>query len=339
VDLSVFAQLIGADGRRWSAARDVRRPAGSVDAGEIVVERFVIYPFLHAPPGDYTLTVGAYLPGEPGAPRLETEDRADALEVATVLLRPASIHPVSGHSMITLFAGGPALIGVDYDTGVAGQVRTFLHWSGAGAAATFQLLDEEGMALGRGTTPELADGEYATVAADVARAPSGLALIDGEVARRWNAFLAGPVPWPRPREGERYGPFGDVAVLQACGLTPAQLRTGRTATLGLVFRAARPIERDYIVSAALTGSNPDGTWAWREAYDTVPALITIPTLKWIRGSVIFDPHPVTVPADATPLVASGSMAIYDHFTQAPLPALDERLAPEVPLGTWPVETR
>ena len=133
--------------------------------------------------------------------------------------------------------------------------------------------------------------------------------------------------------------FGDVAVLKRWSLNPAWPGSGDLATYGLLLRAARPIERDYIVSVALTGRNPDGTWAWRETHDTVPALITIPTLKWISGSAVFDPHRVAIPVDAEAL-AAGSMMIYDQFTQAPLSALDERLDPAVPLGrSWVVEGR
>ena len=338
-DLSFFAQLIGSDGRLWSAARDMRHVAGRVAAGEIVVERFVTYPFLHAPPGPYMLVVGAYLAGEPNAPRLATEEGADSVQLTTVHVRPATIRPITGHSTLALFTGGPALIGVDCDSGVAGQVRTFLHWSGVGDAVTFQLLDDDDAVLGQGIVPDLGDGEYATVAVDVAQVPAAMALLDGDEPRHWNGLLGGPVPLPRPSSGERYVPFGDVAVLKRCSLSPGQPQTGGVVTLGLHFQAARAIERDYIISTALTGSNADGTWAWRESHDTVPALITIPTLKWIGGSVVFDPHRLTIPADATALAAAGSMGIYDQFTQAPLPALDERLDPEVPLGTWTVEAQ
>jgi hypothetical protein len=91
-----------------------------------------------------------------------------------------------------------------------------------------------------------------------------------------------------------------------------------------------------MVSTALTGLKPDGTWAWREAHDTVPALGAIPTLKWIRASVVLDPHQMTVPdgAPAVPVVAS--LLVYDHFTQRSLPHLDERLEPPTQLGIWSI---
>jgi hypothetical protein len=339
LDLSLFAQLIGSDGRLWSAARDVRHSAGSVAAGEVVLERFVVYPFLHAPPASYDLTVGAYLPGEPDAPRLTTQDGSDTVKLATVRVTPATIRPVTAHSRLAVFAGGPDFIGLDYDTGVPGQLRTYLHWAGPGGVATFQLTAEDGAPLAAGMTPELADGEYATVAVDLALAPAGLALLDGDETRRWNGLLSGPIPLPEPLARERYLPFGDMAVLERCSLSPSQPLTGDLVTLGLVFQASRPVERDYIVSAALTGSNPDGTWDWRQAHDTVPALITIPTLKWVRASVVFDPHQVPIPADATALTAVGSLGVYDHFTQGSLPPLDERLTRGVVLGTWTVGLR
>jgi hypothetical protein len=72
--------------------------------------------------------------------------------------------------------------------------------------------------------------------------------------------------------------------------------------------------------------------------DSVPALGAIPTLKWIHNSTVFAPHRLTIPNDAPQLPAEGSLVIYDHFTQAPLPPLDERLhlPPTISLGTWTV---
>jgi hypothetical protein len=338
-DLAFFAQLIGSDGRLWSAARDVHYAANGVSAGEVLVERFAIYPFLHAAPGQYELVVGAYLPGEPGAPRLTTEDGADTVGIASVTITPATIRPVTKHSGLARFATSPALLGVDYDTGVAGQLRTYLHWSGPTGSACFQLTDDAGDQLGQGCIPELERGEYATVAVDTSRAPAGLVVLDGGPADDRSAVPASPIRLPAPVTGERYLPLGDVAVLHKCSLGPAQPRPGDLAALGLMFEATRPVERDYVVSVALTGSNPDGTWAWRKADDTVPALITVPTLKWIRGSLVFDPHRIEIPADASILVAVGSLGVYDHFTQAPLPALDERLSPVVLLGSWTLGTQ
>jgi len=350
-DVALFAQLIGPDGRLWSAAQDRSRPAGRLVAGEVVIEQFVVYPLLHASPGSYALVVGAYLPTEPGAPRLTTPGETDAVRLTTVRLRPSTLRPVTRYPTFVRFAGGPTLIGIGYDTGVPGQVRVYLHWSGPGAEATLQLLDENGAVLGQSHVPALERGQYATTAVDFSTlptldelfrgahlypAPDRVRLLDGDHPRRWNLLFSGPVPLPAPAPGERYVPFGDSLILVGCEGPSGDLEPGTDVALGLHFLGVRPLERDYVVSTALTGLNPDGTWAWHDTHDTIPALGAIPTLKWIRGSAIFDPHQLAVPRDALPVPAAGSLVIYDHFTQAPLPPLDERLGPTAPLGTWAV---
>jgi len=252
------------------------------------------------------------------------------------------------------FAGGPTIIGTDYDTGVPGQVRVYLHWAGPGVEAPLQLLDASGALVGQGHVPALERGQYATTVLDFPTLPTldeilsgarlypvpdGIVLLDGDRPRRWNLLFGTPAPLPAPAPGERYVPFGDSLILTGFEGPAGDLEPGGDVTLGLRFLSMRPLERDYIVSTPLTGLNPDGTWAWRSAddtVDTVPALGAIPTLKWIRGSTIFDPHNVTIPDNAPPVPVTGSLVIYDHFTQAPLPFLDERLDLAVPLGTWPV---
>jgi hypothetical protein len=123
-------------------------------------------------------------------------------------------------------------------------------------------------------------------------------------------------------------------VLTGFDAPTTELNPGGKAALSLRIHGQRPLERDYIVSTALTGVNPDGTWSWRALDDTVPALGAIPTLKWIRGSEVLDPHRMTIPVDASDVPVVGSFSAYDHFTQRLLPPLDERLDPVVELGTW-----
>ncbi len=340
-DLALFAQLLGPDGRLWSGVQDCRHLAGSLTAGEVIVERFVVYPLLHAPPGDYVLVAGAYPPAEAGAPRLTTADGADAVPLTTVHLRPSTLRPVTRHPAFARFSGGPTLIGAGYDTGVPGQVRVHLHWAGPGAEATLQLLDESGAVLGQGHVQALERGQYATTALALPAVPARVVLLDGDRPRRCNLLFGRDAPLPAPAAGERYVPFGDSLVMTGFERSVGDLEPGGDVTLGLRFLSMRPLERDYVVSTPLTGLNPDGTWAWRSAddtVDTVPALGAIPTLKWIHGSAIFDPHNVTIPGNAPPVPVTGSLVIYDHFTQAPLPPLDERLGPSVPLGTWTISS-
>ncbi len=334
-DVALFAQLIGPDGRLWSATQDPRHPATRLTRDEVIVERFVIYPLLHAPPGDYALVVGAYLPDG----RFITVDGADAVPLTTVHLQPSATRPVTRHPRFARFASGPTLIGADYDTGVPGQVRLYLHWAGSGAEATLQLLDKSGAVLGEGHVPPLERGQYATVAFDLPTAPAHIALLDSDHSRRWNLLFDGLAPLRSPTLGERYVPFGDALVLVGFDGPVRALDPGIDVTLGLHFLGARPLERDYIISTPLVGLDSDGNQVWRSTdntVDKVPALGAIPTFKWIRRSAVFDPHRLTIPDDAPPGPIVGSLVVYDHYTQALLPALDERLVSGVLLGVWTI---
>ncbi|MFN3706401.1 MAG: hypothetical protein ACK4WM_10470, partial [Thermoflexales bacterium] len=72
----------------------------------------------------------------------------------------------------------------------------------------------------------------------------------------------------------------------------------------------------YVVSARVLGEN-----VYR-AHDSVPALGAIPTLKWIRGSVVDDLHPFS--ADVSQQVSQGEVVVYDSVNRLALPLLDER---------------
>jgi len=108
-------------------------------------------------------------------------------------------------------------------------------------------------------------------------------------------------------------------------------QSGDTVRVELRLVAKKPILRDYVVSVRLT----DEAERLVSQDDTVPALGTIPTLKWIRGSSIADVHFVTVPADAQAGSLRLSLIVYDAFTMRKLGVLDDRLArlgPSVPLA-------
>jgi 4-amino-4-deoxy-L-arabinose transferase-like glycosyltransferase len=111
--------------------------------------------------------------------------------------------------------------------------------------------------------------------------------------------------------------------------TTGELHPGDRLTLDLRFVARRPILRDVIVSAQMTGSN------WRAIDDSVPALGAIPTLKWIAGSEIVDRHELVIPPNASG-PATITLSLYDAFTQEPLALLDAELikqGPTIPIGT------
>lgn len=329
-DVALFAQLIGPEGRLWSAAQDPRHSGERVAPDEIILDRFVIYPLLHVPPGDCTLVIGAYTSDG----RLATGDGSDAVRLDTVRVRPSTTRPVSEHPRFFRFRGGPTLIGVDYDVGGDGQPRTYLHWAGPGEVSHLLLTSADDAVLTAGRVPALERGQYTTIALDRPGIPARLVVLGEGGTRRWNLLFRGPIPLPSPKSGGRYVPLGGAMVLTGFDAPTKGLDPGGEATLSLRFRGQRPLERDYIVSAALTGVNSDGTWSWRAPHDAVPALGAIPTLKWIRGSEVLDPHRMMIPVDASDVPVVGSFSVYDHFTQRLLPPLDERIDPVVELGTW-----
>ncbi len=334
-DVALFAQLIGGEGRLWSAAEDPRYSAEEVRSDEVILQRFAVYPLLHAPAGDYAFKVGAYS----SVGRLTAQDGSDAVRLDRVRVRPSTTRPVTEHPRLIRFDGGPTLIGVDYNVGVDGTLRTYLHWAGPGQATHVQLTGREDAALTTGQVPALKAGQYATLAVERPGIPEHLTVLDEEGARRWNLLFRGPIELPAPRREERYVPLGDAMVLTAFDMARAELDPGSRLVLRLRLVGQRPLERDYIVSAALTGLNPDGSWAWRDAGDGVPALGAIPTLKWIRGSAVLDLHRLTVPAEASEGPVLGSFSVYDHFTQRLLPPLDKRPGLVVELGTWDVTSQ
>jgi hypothetical protein len=330
VELALFAQLIGSDGKLWSAAEDPRHLPGELSVGQVVIERFIIYPRLHAAPGAYELVMGAYSTHG----RLKTSDGSDVVALKSVRLQPSKVRPVTQHPRLVRLAGGPTLIGVDYDLGVEGMVRTYLHWAGPGEAAHLWLMGEDAVVSNPCRVPPLNRDEYVTVSVDRSGVPSRLVARGDQGDRPWDVRFDGSIHLPSPHPRERYVPFGDAMILISAGGPTDDLEPGTEATLALRFRAQRPLQRDYIVSTSLTGLNADGTWAWRSAHDTVPALGAIPTLKWIRGSLVLDPHRMDVPEDTSAVPVVGSLLVYDHFTQRSLPNLDERLESVVEIGTW-----
>jgi len=331
-EIAVFAQLIGPEGALWSTAEDPRHSPEELLPGEVVLERIVVYPRLHASPGPYSLVVGAYLPEG----RLTTNGGSDVVPLATVDLQPSITRPVSRHPRLLRSSEGPSLIGVDYDTGVAGGVRTYLHWTGPGESTQAELRGEHNDLVSVFQVPSLERGQYATVAVDRPDAPARLVVSPDGKPGRQTPTVRESVRLPSPGSVERYVPFGDALVLTSVHGPAGELEPGSEVTLSLRFRAQRPLQRDYIVSTSLTGLNPDGTWAWRASHDTVPGLGAVPTLKWIRGSTVLDPHRMGIPQDVPRVPAMGSLLIYDHFTQRSLPNLDERLEATVRLGTWGV---
>ena len=97
---------------------------------------------------------------------------------------------------------------------------------------------------------------------------------------------------------------------------------GQDGRVTLQLEALRPLTHDYTVSVSLVGV--DGQFIAQ--LDGTPALGAIPTLKWIRGTLVHDLHLISVPVDAPVGEATLRLTVYDAFTLRPLAISDERLA-------------
>jgi len=107
---------------------------------------------------------------------------------------------------------------------------------------------------------------------------------DDALVRRlgpWRWPLGGRLALPIPSPRDRYVDLGGEILL--VGVEHRRLQ-GDTIRVELHLVAKEPLLRDYVVSVHLT----DEAGRLLSQDDTVPALGAIPTLKWIRGSSVFD---------------------------------------------------
>ena len=134
------------------------------------------------------------------------------------------------------------------------------------------------------------------------------------------------MPWPASavlpaaRSSARFIPFGQEMALTGVEIGPQS--SDRTLPITVRLVALRPILHDYVVSVSAEAK--DGSWR-SQPHDTVPALGAIPTLKWISGWSVTDPHVLEMPEGAAG-PARIRLTVYDAFSFQPLPVLDERLA-------------
>ncbi|MFZ1793095.1 MAG: DUF2723 domain-containing protein [Anaerolineae bacterium] len=250
-------------------------------------------------PGEYALVVGAYRPKQAGGFEViqGVTARGSAMEYAPLAV--LNITPAARPIATTRPQNDP-LVGVDYDLGIPGQMRLYTQWRLDGAAHQVVLQDAAGNGLASRTLPP-GDGYLALVF----DAPPQRGL-------RVKVDSSAPFALPDVAEGERYVPFGDQMALVGA----ATSRAGGTLKVDVRWLAGQAITTDYKVSVRVEGN---GFYA---QHDGTPALGAIPTLKWIRGTMVMDRHPVEVGAYAGLLRAD--VRVYDNFTQLPLPMLDER---------------
>ena len=341
-DYTAFAQLLGPQGVVGQG--DLPHPTTRYLPGEVRVDAYRFPLLLHTPPGEYRLIAGFYYPVDGGWTRL-VADGVDHAALAGVTVRPADAPPATLHPLDRALAGGLRLVGVDYDAGVPGQGRVYLHWRHDRAApsargpwrpsteaATVRALRGEEV-VAQAALPALAPGSAATVALDLPFADGQalrVELVGADGARvpalgAWHLPADG-VGLRSPRAGERYVPLGGemafVGLAEAgAARLPGAPRWGEDVWLRPRFLALRPLTVDDSVSVGL--ARPD--LGWEQKVDGTPAMGAIPTLKWVRGWVVEDAHALRLAPDAPAGPAEVTVTVYDAFTLAPLQVLDERL--------------
>jgi hypothetical protein len=319
-----------------------------------------LYPALA--PGRYQVTLGAYTASEAGFENLATEDGQTTIVLADLELAPLgcggsverprwtlqsaivrlSAHdnvcdlqsaPFTLHRQAIPFAGGPTLVGVDYDRSVPDVLRVYLNWRGAVGEGWQARVRTAGGIEAATRLAAVPEGAVQTVALDLQGAARGglflsLADAEGRVRR-----AAGPWGWPvdevrlpAPALDARFVPLGEEMAL--VGVTPRRAVQGGIVPVDVTLVGLRPLTTDDGTSVRLVAG--DGRVA---VHDCQPALGAVPTLKWIRGSRVVDRHLLPVGDDFGE--ARATFVAYERFRLTPLPPMDARFE-QVPLGTWEV---
>jgi hypothetical protein len=300
---AITVRFMRRDGRLAANADIAIAPEQPLNATH--VRRLALAAPMDLPPGEYDVLVGAYRSTPAGFVQYKTADGREFVPLSRVTITPATqppatTHPINPPSAITEM---PRLIGVDYDTGRAGQMRAWLHWQLGTSAQTITLLDANNQPLAAPQTlsaaSSMAQPQFMSLAFDVPPA-----------SFMRESFTQ--IVLPRVSAGQRYIPFANQMAL----VGSSSQRDASALRLDLHWLSARPIMRDYIISARIAG---DGLY---QTHDSVPALGAIPTLKWIAGSRVMDRHPFTLNGYTGAL--RGTVVVYDSVTQLPLPPLDER---------------
>ncbi len=330
VPMSLFAHLVGLDGAVY-AQQDQVLDTRFLSSGDVALTQFRLYARPGTLPGRYSLQIGAYTPDGP----LPTSSGEDRTELLSLELAQKEVVLFTQRPRRQTVGNGLSLVGVDWDLTLLDQPRLYLHWQAQRHTAplTFSV-SENNVPLAQGTIPSLPAGSRQVTVHTLSHLPSR-PTIDSE-----SGTFIGPWALERdirlqpPRAYEQYVPFG--AGIIYLGFAPRSLSVPPS-NPRLHFAASYPIQRDYAVSTSLIVLNPDDSWAWLDLDDGIPALGAIPTLKWISGSRVTDPHTLSIPPDSASGRVIGTLRIYDAFTGRPLPLLDERLAgaaPWAPMGEW-----
>ncbi len=334
-DYTGFVQLIGPDGVLGQG--DAPHRAEEIDPGTLQVDAHEMSLLWHAKPGTYQLIAGFYFLDDAGMWQRCTVNGADHVVVGEIDVLPQKELPASLHPVGAIFADGVSLMGYDYDRGVAGQTRIYLHFSRQGAGrgdGRSEMLRAslwlDGASVGSADVPALVRGEATTVVVDLPGTPVALDLtletLDGERlpwAGPWHLRRHQGFRLRLPNVAQRYVPLGgDVAYTGLTVRDRAVRDIPGTMLLASDWLALRPLMRDYTVSVGVR------TAAGEIKADGTPVMGAIPTLKWLRGWHVRDERTLGPEAIDGRTIQGYSVEMYDAFTLAPLQVLDERLVRE-----------
>lgn len=319
---SFTLRLTDAEGREVAQAD--RYLGTDTVPGEVRWERLVLPLYPGLLPGRYALLLGAYTVTDAGFEPLPTDRGENFTPLAWLDVEPSRRAPFTLHPVHVPFAGGPALIGADYDRTAPDTLRLYLHWRGPTDGGTVRV-----RALGGGEAtvalPPLPEGAYHTTVLDLPGTARGLLFISltdplGEVRQ-----AAGPWGWamkelplPIPLGNVRFVPLGDA--MAVVGVRSSPVLPGKETAVDVVLVGLRPLTDDIATSVRLT----DETGRFLGAHDCQPALGMVPTLKWIGGSRVVDRHRIPIPADWGSGAVRATVVAYERFRLTPLPPMDNR---------------
>ncbi len=326
---SFTLRLTDADGREFAQAD--RYLGADVVPGEVRWERLTLPLYPTLPPGRYRLILGAYTVSGAGFEPLPTSSGESFILLTELDVGPSARSPFTLHPQHVPYAGGPTLVGADYDRTVPETLRVYLRWRGPTEGGTLRLHAPDG-AEGTARLPALPPGAYQTVAVDLPGTVRGilsLSLTDGAGAVR---AAAGPWGWPLrsvplvvPPGDVRFVPLGDE--MAVVGVRASSAAPGAVMRVDVTLVGLRALTTDDATSVRLT----DEAGRFLGTHDCQPALGTVPTLKWIAGSRVRDRHLIPIPEDWASGGIRATLVAYERFRMTPLPPMDDRRWEAVPL--------
>lgn len=136
-----------------------------------------------------------------------------------------------------------------------------------------------------------------------------------EYAHQGNPIYA--YRYDRAARGATIARYGEAIALQRASI-PAEAAPGETIPVLLWWQADAPLPVDYSASVFLL----DAGGALRAQHDSFPAQGRAPTSAWAPGELVFDAHPLALPADLPPGTYTVNVKLYTYWDQAILPTGD-----------------